>query len=445
MTELPPLPDSAVLVIDMHRGSIEPPGTVFVPDGDAIVPALARLLDRARSAGVPVIYVVHQIRPDGSDARNPFWLEAPSVGDLYPNVREQVIGSRWTKLAGGLELGPGDHVVPKKRYGAFSGNDLAFLLKNLGVNTLVLTGVEPDLHPRHGVPRVQRGLPRRRRERRDGGVGTGSCRRCAQNRRAGDRLGRDRGRGRRGPREQQRPVTGRGGARPSYRRIGEEFDVSERTKGQEDTGSSKREPVVPYMAVGLSTIVHGVGSRKDIERNLRIIEDGIHAAVAIIGINMPVKLIALAEGALTGFTDEIFDIPHVTAARDLFIDVPGPETDTLGALARQYRAYIVVQCKARWPEVMDDRYFNMLFVISPNGEIVHRAAKNHLWCRERSCTPHDVYDRWVELFGDGIDAFSRSSAHPTSGTSGRSAARTASTPRPCGRSRSTARRSCTAQ
>ena len=36
---------------------------------------------------------------------------------------------------------------------------------------------------------------------------------------------------------------------------------------------------------------------------------------------------------------------------------------------------------------------------------MHKAAKNHVWCRERSCVPHDVYDRWVELFGDGIDAF----------------------------------------
>jgi predicted amidohydrolase len=164
-------------------------------------------------------------------------------------------------------------------------------------------------------------------------------------------------------------------------------------------------PVAPYMAVGLSTVVHGIGSRKDIERNLRIVEDGIHAAVSVIGINMPVKLIALAEGALTGFTDEIFDLPHVTAARELFIDVPGEETERLSALARRYRTYIVVQCKARWPEVIDDRFFNLLFVISPEGEIVHRAAKNHLWCREHSCTPHDVYDRWVELFGDGIDAF----------------------------------------
>ena len=164
-------------------------------------------------------------------------------------------------------------------------------------------------------------------------------------------------------------------------------------------------PVAPYMAVGLSTVVRGISKRSEIARNIDVIEDAIHAAVSIIGINMPVRLIALAEGALTGFTDEIFDIPHTVAARDLFIDLPGPETQRLGALAKQYDTYIVVQCKARLPEVMDDRFFNMLFVIGPNGKIVHKAAKNHLWCRERSTTPHDVYDRWVEVFGEGLDAF----------------------------------------
>ena len=164
-------------------------------------------------------------------------------------------------------------------------------------------------------------------------------------------------------------------------------------------------PVAPYMAVGLSTVVRGISKRSEIARNLDVIEDAIHAAVSIIGINMPVRLIALAEGALTGFTDEIFDIPHTVAARDLFIDLPGPETQRLGALAKQYDTYIVVQCKARLPEVMDNRFFNMLFVIGPNGKIVHKAAKNHLWCRERSTTPHDVYDRWVEVFGEGIKAF----------------------------------------
>lgn len=168
---------------------------------------------------------------------------------------------------------------------------------------------------------------------------------------------------------------------------------------------SPRQPIAPYIALGVSTVAHGVGRRSDIARNLAIIEDTIRGSIETININMPVRLVALAEGALTGFTDEVFDLPHTVAARDLFIDVPGPETDRIAALAKEYDTHIIVQCKARWPEVMDDRYFNTLFIIGPDGSIVHKAAKNHLWCREHSCTPHDVYDRWTELFGDGVEAF----------------------------------------
>lgn len=164
-------------------------------------------------------------------------------------------------------------------------------------------------------------------------------------------------------------------------------------------------PVAPYIALGLSTVAYGIAQRRHIRHNLETIEDVVHATVTMVNINMPVKVIALAEGALTGFTDEIFDLPHKLAANELFIDIPGEETETLGRLARMYNTYIIVQCKARWPEVMADRFFNTLFVIGPGGEVVHKAAKNHLWSRERSCTPHDVYDRWVELFGSGIDAF----------------------------------------
>ncbi len=166
-----------------------------------------------------------------------------------------------------------------------------------------------------------------------------------------------------------------------------------------------RIPVAPYLAVGLSTVVYGVGRREHIAENLKTIEDGIHAAMSVIGINMPVKLLALAEGALTGFTDESFDVPHEIAARELFIDIPGPETEWLGRLAKLYRTYMVVQCKARWPEVMADRYFNTLFILGPDGEVVHKAPKNMVWCREHSCTPHDVYDRWIEVFGDSLEAF----------------------------------------
>jgi predicted amidohydrolase len=167
----------------------------------------------------------------------------------------------------------------------------------------------------------------------------------------------------------------------------------------------KRKPIPPYQAIGLSTVVYGVCERSQIKKNLDNIEDAFRAAVEISNINMPNRIVALSEGALTGFTDEVFDIPHKVAAKEIFIDVPGEESDRLGDLAKEYDTYIIVQCKARWPEVIEDRYFNTMFIINPKGKVIHKAAKNHLWCRERSCTPHDVYDRWVELFGDDIDAF----------------------------------------
>jgi len=168
---------------------------------------------------------------------------------------------------------------------------------------------------------------------------------------------------------------------------------------------NNRKPIAPYIAIGISTVVYGISERKQIAANLNTIEDCIMGAVETVNINMPVKIVALPEGALTGFTDEVFDIPHVVAARELFIDIPGEETERLGKLAQKYNIYIIAQCKARWPEIMKDRFFNTLFIISPEGKVVHKAAKNHIWCRERSCTPHDVYDRWVEIYGDDIDAF----------------------------------------
>ncbi len=166
-----------------------------------------------------------------------------------------------------------------------------------------------------------------------------------------------------------------------------------------------RKPIAPYLAIGLSTTCRGISKRSDIKRNLRHIENMIHGAMFVVSINMPVKIIALAEGAISGFTDEAFDVPHTTAARELYIEIPGEETELLGNIAKHYQTYIIGQCKARWPEIIEDRFFNTAFIINPKGEVVHKYAKNHVFARERSCMPHDVYDIWVKKFGDDIDAF----------------------------------------
>lgn len=87
--------------------------------------------------------------------------------------------------------------------------------------------------------------------------------------------------------------------------------------------AADRKPVPPYLSIGLSTVVYGISERKDIARNMRIIEDAIHGSVSICNINMPVKIVALAEGALTGFTDEVFDLSHKACAFTWFCNMPG--------------------------------------------------------------------------------------------------------------------------
>lgn len=161
----------------------------------------------------------------------------------------------------------------------------------------------------------------------------------------------------------------------------------------------------PYTAVGLIPTVRGVRKRAEIQRNLEHISHLIAAATWLSSLDLPVRLVLLPEGALQGFTDEVFDLDHATYARESAIDVPGAETDYLGQLARHWNIFIMGQAKARHP-AFPDRFFNVGFAIDPRGEVIlkhHKLAT--LYPVEHSVTPHDVWDRWIELYGRTLDAF----------------------------------------
>lgn len=136
---------TAVLVIDMHRGSLEPPGTVFVPGADAIVPSLASFLSSVRDLDTQIVYLVHALDPTGREAANPFWRESDQVSKLYPNVAEQVTGSHWTEIPEAIKPDGKDLVLSKKRYGAFAGNGLLERLRMWSVDTLVVCGVLTEI------------------------------------------------------------------------------------------------------------------------------------------------------------------------------------------------------------------------------------------------------------------------------------------------------------
>src|ERR1051326_1212992 len=66
----------------------------------------------------------------------------------------------------------------------------------------------------------------------------------------------------------------------------------------------------PYTAVGLIPTVRGVRKRAEIQRNLDHIAHLVAAASWLSSLDLPVRLVLLPEGALQGFTDEVFDLDH---------------------------------------------------------------------------------------------------------------------------------------
>lgn len=163
--------------------------------------------------------------------------------------------------------------------------------------------------------------------------------------------------------------------------------------------------IAPYTAVGLIPTVRGIRKRDDIARNLEHIAHLVKAAAWLSSLELPVRLIAIPEGALQGFNDEVLDLDHAAFARECAIDLPGPETRALGAIARRQGAFVIAQAKARHPE-WKDRFFNVGFIIDPAGELILKHYKvSPLFPVEHSVCPHDVFDWWVAKYGLSLDAF----------------------------------------
>jgi nicotinamidase-related amidase len=120
----------AVLVIDMQKDFVD--GSLPSSGAAAITPRIARLLAAARAVGVPVIYTQELHRPGRIDAG----LEAEQ------DPEHCVEGTPGTEIVAELAPQPGDHIVAKRRFSAFLGTDLEILLRGLGVDTLLVTGMD---------------------------------------------------------------------------------------------------------------------------------------------------------------------------------------------------------------------------------------------------------------------------------------------------------------
>lgn len=124
----------AVVVMDMLNDFVT--GALGCEMGRDIVPATEALVGAAREKGVPVIFC-NDAHLKGIDRELALWGDHALAG----TEAAQVIP----------ELGPaeGDYVVPKRRYSGFFQTNLDVLLRELGVDTVILAGLQVHICVQH--------------------------------------------------------------------------------------------------------------------------------------------------------------------------------------------------------------------------------------------------------------------------------------------------------
>ncbi len=123
----------ALVVVDLCRAYTEPDGPFALPDVEPVVAANVALVEAARAAGRPVVWTSVRYRADLSDG-GWFVHKVPALEAFAEGAP-----GGW----GELTLSPvrGEDVVVKQYASGFAGTCLDTLLRDAGVDTVVVTGV----------------------------------------------------------------------------------------------------------------------------------------------------------------------------------------------------------------------------------------------------------------------------------------------------------------
>lgn len=122
---------TALIIVDMQNDFAHPDGTLFGENTPAIVPALRDLANKARQAGVRVIYTQDWHGEDDPEF------------DIWPaHAKQETWGA---ELVDGLEPHENDTRIRKLRYDAFYGTSLDHILRGWGVEHVIVAGTVANI------------------------------------------------------------------------------------------------------------------------------------------------------------------------------------------------------------------------------------------------------------------------------------------------------------
>ena len=141
---------TALLIVDMQRGFVDPGQAMEVPAAREAVPVIRALLDGFRARRLPVVFteftyspavpiLVGELHPEHRPAPPgaPRGFGLPSSSCLEGDASAHTIGA--------LAPRPDELVVRKRWYDAFAGTELDGALRARGVTSLVVAGTMTDI------------------------------------------------------------------------------------------------------------------------------------------------------------------------------------------------------------------------------------------------------------------------------------------------------------
>src|SRR5713226_3299347 len=145
--------EAALLIIDMQRDFLEPGGFGESLGNDVgllrcTIAPTRRLLAAARASGLTVIHTREGHRPDLADlapAKKVRGKPSLAIGDVGAMGRLLVRGEPGHDIIPELYPAAGEPVIDKPGKGAFYATDLELMLKNRGIDTLLVCGVTTEV------------------------------------------------------------------------------------------------------------------------------------------------------------------------------------------------------------------------------------------------------------------------------------------------------------
>jgi len=125
----------ALLIIDMQNDFVLEGAPLRVAQGRAIIPNILELLRKFRKRGLPVFHILRIHRADGSDVEI-------TRRELFRSRPFAVEGSAGAAVVSEIAPLPGEFIIPKVRMSAFIGTELDLILRTLGIDGLVIAGIQ---------------------------------------------------------------------------------------------------------------------------------------------------------------------------------------------------------------------------------------------------------------------------------------------------------------